>query len=131
MLESATAGAKVLHNRAVSMAKKYKLKVKVKNTKTDGCGTQMYLNSNINEEFKPKILAIENSLAKITIVGENLLSDTVYIAKIYSIAQSQNIVVYMISISETSISVIVKEKVANDFLKKLHDTIIEKNCKNL
>lgn len=124
MLEAATAGSKVLHNRAVSMAKKYKLRVKVKNARTDEGGTEMYLKNNINEECKPKILAIENNLAKITIVGENLLSDTSYITKIYSLANKYNISVYMISISETCIGIVIRQSDAQKFGNILHENVI-------
>ena len=39
MLEAASSGAKVLHNRAVNLAKKYKLKIRVKNTGNNKRGT--------------------------------------------------------------------------------------------
>ena len=106
------------------MAKKYKLRVKVKNARTDEGGTEMYLKNNINEECKPKILAIENNLAKITIVGENLLSDTSYITKIYSLANKYNISVYMISISETCIGIVIRQSDAQKFGNILHENVI-------
>lgn len=127
MLEAATAGAKVLHNRAVSLAKKYKLKLKVKNTRMDNEGTTVDLKNYVNEKSNPQILAIEEGLAKISIIGENLMADTSYISKIYSLANSNNILVYMISISETCIGIVVKENVAKEFLKLLHENIILKN----
>ncbi len=127
MLEAATAGAKVLHNRAVSLAKKYKLKLRVKNTRTEEEGTLVDFKNYVNEKSIPQILAVEEGLAKITIIGENLMSDTSYISKIYSLANSNNIVVYMISISETCIGIVVKENLAKEFLKLLHENIILKN----
>lgn len=127
MLEAATAGAKVLHNRAVSLAKKYKLKLKVKNTRTDNEGTTVDLKNYVNEKSNPQILAIEEGLAKISIIGENLMADTSYISKIYSLANNNNILVYMISISETCIGIVVKENVTKEFLKLLHENIILKN----
>lgn len=127
MLEAATAGAKVLHNRAVSLAKKYKLKLKVKNTRTDNEGTTVDLKNYVNEKSNPQIFAIEEGLAKISIIGENLMADTSYISKIYSLANSNDILVYMISISETCIGIVVKENVAKEFLKLLHENIILKN----
>lgn len=127
MLEAATAGAKVLHNRAVSLAKKYKLKLKVKNTRMDNEGTTVDLKNYVNEKSNPQILAIEEGLAKISIIGENLMADTSYISKIYSLANSNDILVYMISISETCIGIVVKENVAKEFLKLLHENIILKN----
>lgn len=127
MLEAATAGAKVLHNRAVSLAKKYKLKLRVKNTRTEEEGTLVDFKNYVNEKSIPQILAVEEGLAKITIIGENLMSDTSYISKIYSLANSNNIVVYMISISETCIGIVVKENLAKEFLNLLHENIILKN----
>lgn len=127
MLEAATAGAKVLHNRAVSLAKKYKLKLRVKNTRTEEEGTLVDFKNYVNEKSIPQILAVEEGLAKITIIGENLMSDTSCISKIYSLANSNNIVVYMISISETCIGIVVKENLAKEFLKLLHENIILKN----
>lgn len=129
MLEAATAGAKVLHNRAVSLAKKYKLKLKVKNTRTDNEGTTVDFKNYVNEKSIPQILAIEEGLAKITIIGENIMSDTSYVSKIYSLANSNNILVYMISISETCIGIVVKENVAKEFLKLLHENIILKESR--
>ena len=127
MLEAATAGAKVLHNRAVSLAKKYKLKLRVKNTRTEEEGTLVDFKNYVNEKSIPQILAVEEGLAKITIIGENLMSDTSCISKIYSLANSNNIAVYMISISETCIGIVVKENLAKEFLKLLHENIILKN----
>ena len=124
MLEAATAGAKVLHNRAVSLSKKYKLKLKVKNTRGEKEGTRVINSSEtVNEEYKTRILAIEKNLAKITIVGEHMYSNAEYIAKIYTAANENNIVIYMLSFSEISLNIIVKEKDANEFAKKLEEIL--------
>ena len=87
MLEAATAGAKVLHNRAVSMAKKYKLKLTVKNTRGENRGTIVTEEDTVDEVYGAKILAIKKELTKITIIGEHMYSNIDYIWKIYNIAK--------------------------------------------
>lgn len=125
MLEAATAGAKVLHNRAVGIAKKYKIKLMVKNTRSDNEGTLIYNGiDNVNENTEPKILAIEKELAKISIVGQDFISNPEYITKIYSIAKEKNIVVHILSLSETMVSVILKENDAKEMANILHEKII-------
>lgn len=124
MLEAATAGAKVLHNRAVSLAKKYKLKLRVRNTKGENKGTLVTDETNIDETYKTKILAIQKSLAKITIIGEHMYSNTDYIWKIYNIAKENNIVIYMLSFNEMAIHVITSENDANNFATLLHEALV-------
>ena len=125
MLEAASNGAKVLHNRAVSLAKKYKLKVLVKNTKNNTRGTEISEEILINETKIPKILAIEKDLVKITLVGEELMTSTYNIREIYNIAEEENITLSMVSLSETSLSVIVKKEDSERLLKKIYKRILE------
>ena len=70
MLEAATAGAKVLHNRAVKKEKKYRLKINVKNTRGDNEGTEVDETNIINECYKAKIVAEQKGLSKITLIGK-------------------------------------------------------------
>lgn len=125
MLEAATAGAKVLHNRAVSLAKKYKLKINVKNTRGENEGTEVEQISSINECYKAKIVAVQKGLSKITLIGEHMYSNLEYIWKIYDAAKKNNIVIYMLSFSEVSINIIVEEKDVEDFSNILHKEIME------
>jgi len=125
MLELATSGAKVLHNRAVSLAKKYKLKLKVKNTRGEKEGTIVNDKSSVNELYNAKILAVQIGLSKITIIGENMYSNIDYIWKIYNLAKEKNVIIYMISFSEIAINIIVDENVADEFTKALHDSLIK------
>ncbi len=125
MLEAATAGAKVLHNRSVSLAKKYKLNVNVKNTRGEHVGTIVTDTENISEEYNPKVLAIQKGLARITIIGEQMYSNVEYISKIYDVAKENNVVIYMLSFSEVAINIIVAESMSNDFANALHGKFIE------
>ena len=125
MLEAASSGAKVLHNRAVSMAKKYKLKVLVKNTKNNTRGTEIVDDIHINETKKPKILAVDKELVKITLVGEELTSNPNVISELYKIAKEENIAFSDINFSETKISIIVKSDVSEMLVDKIHKSMIE------
>ena len=125
MLEAATAGAKVLHNRAVSLAKKYKLNLSVKNAKGESRGTVVSEGENIDEIYNTKILAIQKGLARITIIGENMYSNVEYISKIYNLARENNVVIYMLSFSEVAINLIVSESTSDKFASVLHDSLVD------
>jgi len=125
MLEAATAGAKVLHNRSISLAKKYKLNVNVKNTRGENMGTIVTDTENVSEEYNPKVLAIQKGLARVTIIGEQMYSNVDYIAKIYEVAKGNNVVIYMLSFSEVAINIIVAESMADSFANALHDKFVE------
>ena len=127
MLEAATAGAKVLHNRAVNLAKKYKLKLSVKNTENNNRGTLVTNEEDtVSEKSNTKILAVKKELAKITVVGSSMYSNIDYIAKVYLIAKENKVQIYMLSLTEMSLSIIVDEKNADNFSKILHGEFIEK-----
>ena len=125
MLEAASSGAKVLHNRAVSMAKKYKLKVLVKNTKNNTRGTEIVGEVHINETKEPRILAVDRELVKITLVGEELTSNPNIIAELYNIAKEDNIAFSDINFSETKISIVVKKDVSDMLIDKIHKRMME------
>ena len=125
MLEAASSGAKVLHNRAVSMAKKYKLKVLVKNTKNNTRGTEIVDEVHINETKEPRILAVDRELVKITLVGEELTSNPNIISEIYNIAKEDNIAFSDINFSETKISIVVKKDVSDMLIDKIHKRMME------
>ena len=124
MLEAATAGAKVLHNRAVSLAKKYKLNLSVKNTKGESRGTAVVDGENIEETYNTKVLAIQKGLARITIIGEHMYSNIDYITTIYNLAKENDVVIYMLSFSEVAISIVVAENKSDEFASVLHDVFV-------
>ncbi|MBR6688496.1 MAG: aspartate kinase [Clostridia bacterium] len=125
MLEAASSGAKVLHNRAVSMAKKYKLKLLVKNTKNDSRGTEVIEEIGVNEKKIPRILAVEKDLVRITLVGEELMSNLSNIQTLYNIAAEENISLKLVSLSETKLSIVVKNDECERILNKIHKRMLE------
>lgn len=77
------------------------------------------------ESYKPKIISMQKDLAKISIIGEGLLSNSDYVAKIYNLAVENSVHIEMITFSELSISVVVSDNQAKEFANLIHDEIIE------
>ena len=96
MLELASAGAKVLHNRCVEIAKRYNLKVAVRSTfKPEDEGTE------IIEEVAPLEGAVvtgitkQNQIAKVTVIGTNNQKGRLY--KVFKLLAENNINIDMIA----------------------------------
>lgn len=123
MLEAASAGAKVLHNRSVGLAKEYNIPILVRNTNKNNGGTIVNNNINIKENYRPKIIAIEEDLIKISIIGEGCVTNSKYISMVYSISRRLNIKIYMITVSETNICILVKKHEAKRFVNEIHNKI--------
>lgn len=132
MLEAATAGAKVLHNRSVNVSKKYDLKIQVRNSSSSKVGS--IVSSKFDEEFEGKdmeennvkFLTKNDNVSKITIIGDMLITNKDIAYNIFSIANEENVQIYMISFSELSINLIVDSPKAEDFMKLLHKRLVEK-----
>ena len=127
MLEAASAGAKVLHNRSVNVAKKYDTPIIVKNSQRNCRGSEVNdITKNI-EEYSVKFITKKDDISKICIIGDMVMSNKDAIVKIFDIAHEDNVAIYMISFSELAINIIVDEDKAVSFMKKLHLELIEKN----
>lgn len=68
MLELATLGAQVLHNRSVEMAKKYNVRLEVISSYEDKPGTQVKEATKV-EKMLIKGVACDNNIARIAIIG--------------------------------------------------------------
>ena len=123
MLEAATSGANVLHDRSVSLAKKYNLNIKVKNSNnTKDIGTTV--KSNTMEKCKISILSNIDNLSKISIIGNMLLSNNTILENIFSILSKENIKLENISLSETCINLVVSSEYMHDLINILHKELI-------
>ena len=128
MLEAASAGAKVLHNRSVNVAKKFNTKIVVKNSQKESRGSKVediLYKENI-EDYSVKFITKKDDVSKICIIGDIVMSNKKAVVKIFDISQEENINIYMISFSELAINIIVDEDKALEFMKKLHKELIEK-----
>lgn len=93
MLELASLGAKVLHNRSVELAKKYNVKLVVRSSLTREEGT-IVKEKSIMEKMLVSGLAIDKDVSRITVIG---IKDTPGIAfKLFSLLAKKNIVVDII-----------------------------------
>ena len=137
MLEAASAGAKVLHNRSVHMGKKNKMTILVKNSLNSSKGTvikdmspeERLLLERYDEDFenyKVKFITKKDDISKISIIGDMVMTNKDTIHKIFNLASKEHVTIYMITFSELSLNLIVDKSVAVDFMKKLHYELIEK-----
>lgn len=122
MLEASSAGAKVLHNRSVNMAKEYNLKINSKCTFNNSKGS--IVEKSVKEDFDIHFITKKDDVSKICIVGPMMLSNRDAISKIFKIASEENIEIYMISFSELAINIVVDTSKSQYFMKKLHKTLI-------
>lgn len=131
MLEAATAGAKVLHNRSVNVGKKYDLKILVKSFKEDSSGSSVenpnndvVVDEDTIESTKVKFIAKNDNVSKISIIGDLLITNKDIINKIFNIAYEEKIDIYMASFSELSINIVVDKNKAETLVNLLHENLI-------
>lgn len=126
MLEAASSGAKVLHNRCVSFAKKNDLKIYVKNSQKNVRGSLISDNtSNLNEASKVKIISKKDSLCKVSLISD-MISECKDIFEIsFKIAKEMDIQIYMISYNELSLNLLIDSEKADSYIKKLHEKLIQ------
>jgi aspartate kinase len=135
MLEAASAGGKVLHNRSVHMGKKHNMPIYVKNSQNNSKGTivkeltmteNTALNNDENfENYKVKFITKKDNISKISIIGDMVMTNKDTVHKIFDLASKEHITIYMITFSELSLNLIVDKEIAEDFMKKLHYELIE------
>lgn len=136
MLEAASAGAKVLHNRSVHMGKKNDMPIYVKNSGNNSKGTivkdispkENFLIEKEEdfENYKVKFITKKDDISKISIIGDMVMTNKDTVHKIFDLASKEHITIYMITFSELSLNLVVDTEVAEDFMKKLHYELIEK-----
>ncbi len=124
MLELASLGAKVLHNRSVELAKKYNVKLVVRSSLTTAEGTQVKEANSMMEKMSVTGVAGDKDVSRISLVG---LKDQPGIAfQIFSLLAKKKISVDIIlqSIGRDNtkdISFTVGKSDLNDALKVLED----------
>lgn len=139
MLEATSAGAKVLHNRSVNLGKKHNIPIYVKNSQaktSSGSIVEKIMENTMSQEksdkkfedYEIKFITRKDDIAKISIIGDMVMSNKEAIIQIFDIAYEENITIYMISFSELSVSIIVDKDKSKVFMEKLHNALIsEKN----
>lgn len=130
MLELASAGAKVLHNRCVEIAKKYDLPVSVRSTfKHEDRGTRINSRQIPLEGAQVTGIALQTCNSKIAVIGKNNQIGRLY--KVFKLIANNNINIDMIAQAAgediiKSISFSIQDK---DLSKALE--VLEKNKEEL
>lgn len=125
MLEASSLGAKVMHNRAVSLGKKYKLPIIVKNSQKNTHGSTIQEKETESlEENTPKFITKKDNLSKISIVGNMIMSDQNLATRVFELARANDVYIEMISINELSLSIVINSTKVDEFINILHDELI-------
>jgi aspartate kinase len=135
MLEASSLGAKVMHNRAVSLGKKYKLPIIVRNSQKNTHGSiiqeiKIEKESENLEENTPKFITKKDNLSKISIIGNMIMSDQNLATRVFELARANDVYIEMISINELSLSIVISSTKVDEFINILHDELINKKSQN-
>ena len=128
MLELASSGAKVLHNRCVQIGKEYNIPICVKSTfEKESVGTLVTNTRNLEHLCINGVAKIDN-IVRITVVGKNHKIGRVY--KLFTILSDNDINVDMIVQSfgehiEKNVSFTIKEKDLDETLELLNNNACE------
>ncbi len=123
MLEIASEGAKVLHNRCVEIGEKFKIPIIAKSTFNNKPGTVI---SNIIEENTIKSI-VKNDISRISIIGNGIIRNFEGIKSILNKIEENNLEMLEFEVSESKISISFKTQISDKLLKEFHKTLV---CKN-
>ena len=142
MLELASLGVNVLHNRAVEFAKKYRVPIHVRNSQNENQGTMIVAETPAMENIVVRGAAMKDKLARITL--RHLPDRPGVVARIFHVIAEADIVVddilqtvnpagratvsFTIDLGELADALTVCERLKNDFtdLEISHETDLAK-----
>lgn len=122
MLELATAGAKVLHNRSVSIAKDYGIDLMVSNTMNDIEGTRV-VSAYFEESKRIAKVTKKDNISMISIVGQDFISKPEKIKDIIDLLVEEGYVIHQIEFGEIIVKIVVDKIYAEEIMIKLHDRL--------
>ena len=120
MLDLSNEGAKVLHDRSIVIGDKFNVPIVTKSTFNEKEGTT--ISKKIEENTVKGI--VKKDVSKITIVGEGIMRNTKLIEDIINIIDEAEIEVLRIEVLDAKISVIFKEIVDDNIVKRFHEVSI-------
>lgn len=134
MLELASLGAKVLHNRCVEIGKNYEVPINVKSTfESNSVGTRVVSNKDLEDLYITGV-AKDDNISRITIIGlENKIGRTYKVFKLLS-ENKVNVDTIVQSAGEhtvKNISFTVKTNETKKVLKILNENLIELGAKEV
>lgn len=119
MMQLSSEGAKVLHNRCVEIAEKFKIPIITKSTFNEEKGTVI---SDKIEENKVKSI-IKKEVSRLSIIGNGIIRNFDLIEKVIDFIRKKDLELLNFEISETKISIVFKNIVDDENIKELHELI--------
>lgn len=123
MVDLSNEGAKVLHDRSIIIGDKFNIPIITKSTFDENEGTK--ISKNIEENIVKSI--VKKDVSKISIVGEGIMRNTKLIESIIDIIEETEVEVLRIEILDAKISVIFKDIVDDEIVRKFHNVSFDKN----
>jgi aspartate kinase len=123
MLEISSEGAKVLHNRCIEIGEKFKVPIIAKSTFNNKSGTVI---SNIIEENTIKSI-VKKEVSRISIIGNGIIRNIDVIKKVINFIEKEKIKMMNFEMSESKITITLKDETDDKILSKLQAILFEKN----
>lgn len=120
MREISGEGAKVLHNRCVTIAEKYNVPIETKSTFNNKEGT---LISNKFEQKTIKSIVRNNNLSRISIIGYGCSYNNEILNKIFNFIIEKDLKIFSINIDECKITINFKQEISDGLLQEFHDVL--------
>lgn len=138
MLDLSNEGAKVLHNRCVTIAEKFNVPIETKSTFSNKKGTIICnspnticgdadMNNNENAENleakKIKSIVRNKNLSRVSIIGYGCTYDNKILSKVFKFIIEKNLKIFNINIDECKITINFKEEITDSILQEFHDVL--------
>lgn len=138
MLDISSEGAKVLHNRCVTIAEKFNVPIETKSTFSNKKGTIICnspnticgdadMNNNENAENleakKIKSIVRNKNLSRVSIIGYGCTYDNKILSKVFKFIIEKNLKIFNINIDECKITINFKEEITDSILQEFHDVL--------
>ena len=138
MREISGEGAKVLHNRCVTIAEKFNVPIETKSTFSNKKGTIICnspnticgdadMNNNENAENleakKIKSIVRNKNLSRVSIIGYGCTYDNKILSKVFKFIIEKNLKIFNINIDECKITINFKEEITDSILQEFHDVL--------
>lgn len=120
MLDLSNEGAKVLHNRCVEIAEKYKVPIITKSTFHNKPGTVI---SDIIEENTVKSI-IKKEISRISVIGNGMVRNIKAINQVLEIIEKNKLEMLEFMVSESKIAITFKKEVSDKILEEIHSKLL-------
>ena len=120
MSEISNEGARVLHNRCIEIAERYKIPIITKSTFNNKPGTVI---SDIIEENTIKSI-VKKDLSRISIIGNGIIRNIDVIRKILNIIEKEKLEMLEFEVFQSKITITFKQLVDDKILEKIHKNVI-------